>query len=44
VPLERGLNYIELRPIDPPALPKAKNPLITPTVTLEHVRLGNAER
>ena len=36
--LERGLNYIELTPIDPP--PKDKSLLITPVVTLEGVRLA----
>ncbi len=43
VTLERGLNYIELRPIDPPAPPKGKSPLITPVVTLENVRLARSD-
>ncbi|MBA3306704.1 MAG: hypothetical protein H0U25_12385 [Thermoleophilaceae bacterium] len=38
--LERGVNYIELRPVDPPAPPKGESPLTTPVVTLENVRLA----
>lgn len=42
--LERGVNYIELRPVDPPAPPKGESPLTTPVVTLENVRLAEPER
>ena len=44
VTLERGVNYIELSPIDPPAPPKGAIPLITPAATLENVRLAEPER
>jgi len=39
VPLERGLNYIELRAIDPPAPTKGKNLRAPRAVSLENVRL-----
>lgn len=44
LPLRRGLNYIEVRPIDPPAPPEGKNPQSTPAVMLENVRLSAPKR
>ncbi len=39
--LERGLNHLELRALHPPALAAGENPVSTPVVTLQDVRLAD---